>query len=134
VRCPRPVSSLDGHLFNVEEINGVKHIVRLLEFQPGEILYSVQVDPELCVQTGSYLAQIDTILEGFSHPAYKNHSTIWALDSVPKLDSFLYAVTDQHQKQLAGHIISCFKEVVVPIMDTLPKGICFKNGLNTSFN
>jgi Ser/Thr protein kinase RdoA (MazF antagonist) len=98
----------------------------LLEFQPGDILYNVEVSPELCAQTGKYLAEINTVLESFKHPAYENHSTIWALDSVPKLDEFLFAVKDEHQNQLSSKIVECFKERVVPLIPKLPKGKLIK--------
>jgi hydroxylysine kinase len=123
IRCTKPVKNLGGHLYSVEQINGGQHIVRLLEFQPGEILYNVKVEPDLCLQSGCYLAEINKVLEGFDHPAYKNHSTIWALDSVPKLVDFLFAVTDEHHQKLAGKVIQSFGERVMPLIGNLPKGI-----------
>ena len=123
IRCTKPVKNLGGHLYSVEQINGGQHIVRLLEFQPGEILYNVKVEPDLCLQSGCYLAEINKVLEGFDHPAYKNHSTIWALDAVPKLVDFLFAVTDDHQQKLAAKVIQSFGERVMPLIGNLPKGI-----------
>lgn len=117
------MKNLAGQLYSEEQINGGRHIVRLLEFQPGEILYNVKVERDLCLQSGCYLALINKVLEGFTHPAYENHSTIWALDSVPKLVDFLFAVTDEHQKKLAGDVIQSFGEKVMPMIGKLPKGI-----------
>ncbi|XP_059474986.1 hydroxylysine kinase [Neocloeon triangulifer] len=123
IRCTQPLPNKGGDLFSIEEINGSRHIIRLLQFEPGQILYNVPVNPELCSQTGIFLAQINTALEDFQHPAYDDHSTIWALDSVPKLTNFLFAVTDEGQKNLAGLVIAAFVERVVPLIGQLPKGM-----------
>ncbi|CAB3366435.1 Hypothetical predicted protein [Cloeon dipterum] len=115
--------NLSEQLLSVEEINGARHIVRLLQFEPGKILYDIKIDSELCIQTGGFLAEINTALEDFQNAAYENHSTIWALDSAPKLVDFLFAVTEEDKKKLVADVIAAFNDRVMPLIETLPKGM-----------
>ncbi|KAF4520752.1 hypothetical protein B566_EDAN007381 [Ephemera danica] len=82
IRCTQPVKNIHGNYYSVEKIP------------------EVPLTRELCREGGDFLARFDTALEDFSHPAYKEHSTIWALSSAVKLPDFLFAVQDQTHVQL----------------------------------
>jgi hydroxylysine kinase len=99
-------------------------VVRLLRFEPGEILYSVVATPALCLETGSYLARLDTALEGFSHEAYNTHTTIWALSSATKLPQFLYALKDPSNADIVRDVLVHFEKDVISTMPSLRKGNC----------
>jgi hypothetical protein len=60
--------------------------------------------------------------QGFQHPAFENKSSIWALDSVPLLRKFAFAVEDTDRNVLVHTIIDAFEREVVPLIDSLEKG------------
>jgi len=121
---PVPIKDLDGNYKSLQDINGQSHIVRLLKYIPGKILYDI---PDWTTnhfyQCGELAARMDKILSTFDHPAYKSRSSIWFLSSVPHITKFIHAVKDSSNKALAEDIISTFCKQVKPLEDTLPSGI-----------
>ena len=60
--------------------------------------------------------------QGFQHPAFESKRSIWALDSVPLLRKFAFAVEDTDRNVLVHTIIDAFEREVVPLIDSLEKG------------
>ncbi|KAG8228449.1 hypothetical protein J437_LFUL009100 [Ladona fulva] len=125
--CPNPVPNLQGFFYSLEEIpNGPEksnHMVRLLEYQPGTILYHIPCTKEILFETGRYVANLDNILKGFSHSAYKSYKSLWSLESVPNLTKFMFAVKDEDKARMAAEVIEVFNKEVIPILNKLEKGM-----------
>lgn len=62
VTCPKPVRNIFGHLHSVESISGKNHVVRLLEYVPGELLKDVPRSETLYYQLGEFVANLDNKL------------------------------------------------------------------------
>jgi len=62
--------------------------------------------------------------QGFQHPAFGSDKSIWALDSVPLLRKFAFAVEDADRNVLVHTIIDTFEREVVSLTDSLEKGKC----------
>jgi hypothetical protein len=60
--------------------------------------------------------------QGFHHPAYSNDKTIWALESVPLLRKFTFAVKDAERNVLINTIIDAFEREVISGVDSMEKG------------
>ncbi len=63
-------------------------------------------------------------LQGFTHPALVAHSTIWDVRSIPKLKDFLFAVSDDNNKQLVASVIDAYITQVEPLYPQFSKGTC----------
>lgn len=113
IRCPKPIANVYGKHFSVEHISGADHIVRLLEFIPGKIFHEVEKTNYLLFQSGEYLAKIDRGLKNFSHAAYDTHTTLWMLQSVPKIKDFMYILKDHERKSLVEEVMESFEKEVL---------------------
>ncbi|SPP79413.1 blast:Hydroxylysine kinase [Drosophila guanche] len=119
IKCPRPIANASGKYYSVEKLNGTAHVVRLLEFVPGQIFREVPITNCLLFQSGEYLAKLDRALKDFSHEAYENHTTTWLLQNVPRVREFLFAVKDKERKELCEEVIDAFESKVLSVVSTL---------------
>jgi len=121
---PVPVKDINGNYKSTQDINGTSHIVRLLKYIPGKILYDIpDWTTKHFFQCGELAARMDKILSTFEHPAYEERSSIWFLSSVPHLTKFTSAVKDASNKEMAKDIIQSFCQQVKPLEKSLPSGI-----------
>jgi len=72
----------------------------------------------------SHMSCIYIFFQGFQHPAFGSQRSIWALDSVPSLRKFAFAVEDADRNVLVHTIIDDFEREVVSLIDSLEKGEC----------
>lgn len=112
-----------GKYFSIENIDGSHHMVRLLEFQPGKLFNEVIQTNHLFYQIGEFVASFDLALKHFSHDAFLNHKCLWMLDSIPKLEEFLFAVEDVEKKSLVEQVIHSFKRDVLKHKSKFARGI-----------
>ncbi|XP_052744342.1 hydroxylysine kinase [Bicyclus anynana] len=123
VTCPKPIRNIFGHLHSVESISGKNHVVRLLEYVPGELLKDVPRSESLFYQLGEFVANLDNKLQNFNHSGLVSREHIWMLSKVPELDKFKYAIKDADKLDLAEEVIEEFKYAVLPRFDELEKGV-----------
>ncbi|KAK7792468.1 hypothetical protein R5R35_013860 [Gryllus longicercus] len=133
ITCTLPVQNIYGNYYSLEKINTInkegsesghkKYIVRLLTFQPGEILHNVPCTSSLLYELGSYVAKINILLKDFQHPGLHNQNGIWMLESVPKVKKFTFAVQDIQKHSLASDVIEVFEKDIVPIIPNLERGL-----------
>lgn len=124
IECPKPVMNVFGRYHSVQKIGGVQHLVRLLEFLPGEIFAHVPNKTHyLFYQVGEMAGRIDVALKRFTHDAYDSHKTLWMLDQLPELNRFLYAVEDVKRQTLVQQIINEFQQNILSQLDKYAKGI-----------
>ena len=69
--CPRVIPASDGsEIATLDAPHGVRHFVRLLTWLPGVPLGSLdEHPPELLASLGAAVAELDSALAGFDHPA-----------------------------------------------------------------
>ncbi|CAD7079448.1 unnamed protein product [Hermetia illucens] len=123
ILCPKPVINVYGKLYSIEIINNEKHIVRLLEFIPGQMFHEIPHTKNLFYQAGEYIAKFDNALKGFKHDAYDNHKTLWMLESVPRLKEFVYVIKDPARAEMVEQVIEAFETHVLSQTDKFEKGI-----------
>lgn len=127
INCPLPVKNIDGLYYalvtlNVDECTD-KYAVRLLVYQPGELLYRVPITGELFRNVGNFTAKLSNVLMTFSHPAFIGHKTLWMLNSVPKLRQFTYALKNVFERELAHQVIRVFENDVLLVTPKLQQGM-----------
>ena len=101
-----------------------EHLVRILKFIPGKILYDV--DPWLprhFFEAGKFAAEMDEALKDFNHPAYDKKNLIWFLSSIPQVKNFLHAITDEQRSSMCKDIFDEFSDKVMSIKESLETGI-----------
>ncbi|XP_077286531.1 hydroxylysine kinase [Arctopsyche grandis] len=124
INCPKPIRNVYGHYFSREKLSsGKHHIVRLLEYQPGETLLTVTRSEFLYYQVGEYVANLNRLLKGFSHSGYMNLDHIWMLQNVPKVVDFKDAVKEPELLEILDQVIKAFQDQVMPVIPTLDKGL-----------
>lgn len=124
IECPKPVMNVFGKYFSIQKIGGVQHLVRLLEYLPGEIFIKVPNKTHyLYYQVGELAARIDCALKRFVHDAYDSNKSVWMLAQLPELKKFLYAVDDSGRQALVQEVLDEFQQIVLNRMDKLEKGI-----------
>ncbi|KAF3423166.1 hypothetical protein E2986_06799 [Frieseomelitta varia] len=127
INCPLPVKNVHGLYYTLIKLNidecTDSYAVRLLVYQPGELLHRVPITGELLRNVGRFTAKLDNVLMGFSHPAYDDHKTLWMLNSVPKLRQFTYAVENVFERELVHQVILAFEKDVLQTTLQLEEGM-----------
>ncbi|KAL4709668.1 hypothetical protein ACJJTC_007399 [Scirpophaga incertulas] len=123
VVCPKPVRNVYGHLHSVETISGKQHIVRLLEFIPGQMLKDVPLTDALLYQLGEFVANLDNKLQNFNHSGLVSREHIWMMTAVPQLDKYKHVIKDSEKMDLVEEVIEEFKYAVIPAIPELEKGV-----------
>lgn len=123
ISCPRPVPNVYGKNYSLEPIRGNEHVIRLLEFIPGKILDEVPFTDNLFYQAGVFVGNFDRVVSKFDHDGYKEHKSIWHLDSVTQLGQFVYALKDEEKQMLVESVLEAFEKEVVPKYDQLQRGL-----------
>lgn len=127
INCPLPVKNIDGLYYALVTLNADestdKYAVRLLVYQPGQLLYRVPVTEELFRNVGNFTAKLSNVLMSFSHSAFIGHKTLWMLNSVPKLRQYTFALKNVFETELAHQVIRVFEMDVLPVTSKLQQGI-----------
>lgn len=123
ISCPKPVKNILAKYCSLEKIGDNQYMVRLLEFLPGKPIHEVILTNNLFFQAGEYVAHIDRALKSFQHDAYKDHKTLWMMESVPKLSDFFYALKDAEKQVIVEQVIEAFEKNVLINIDDFEKGM-----------
>jgi len=123
---PRVIPNSNGELFTqVQVADGSRRIVWLLSFLPGLTLNEVASHtPELLESLGRFLAEIDTALLDFSHPA-ANRILKWDLSRSHWAFEKLSFIADPQQRALAEHFLNLFEQETVPRFHRLRRGVIY---------
>ncbi|XP_050301215.1 hydroxylysine kinase [Anthonomus grandis grandis] len=122
INCPAPVLTKRGRTFDTILRPTGEHIVLLLKFIPGEILYKMSnFTDHVFFQVGSLAARIDTVLKEFDHRAYRK-PVQWCLGASPNVLNYLHAI-DESKRSMVETVIEDFKNNVLAIENRLEKGI-----------
>lgn len=127
INCPLPVKNINGLYHSLIKLNiGTyinKYAVRLLVYQPGELLCRVPNTEELFRNVGNFTAKLSNVLMTFSHPAFEDQKALWMLNSVPRLRQFTSALNNVYQREIAHQVIRAFEKDVLLVASELQQGI-----------
>lgn len=120
-----PFKDKKGNVINTKILSDDElHAVRLIKFIPGiTLINALPWTTDLFYQVGSITAQVDNSLETFHHPSFDTKDSLWFLSNIPKLSEFTPHLKDAKNKKLAEDIVNEFESTVIPLMDSLKKGI-----------
>jgi len=123
---PRVLPTRQGQLFSrVRAEDGTTRIVWLLTFLPGLTLVEAKPhSPELLASFGHLLAQIDSALLDFSHPAthrelkWDSSSSLWARE-------YLCQIQNPQRRTLAEQFLTLFEKEVLPRFPHLRRSVIY---------
>jgi 4-aminobutyrate aminotransferase-like enzyme/Ser/Thr protein kinase RdoA (MazF antagonist) len=123
---PRVVPTANGQLFSrIKTEDGASRLVWLLTFVPGAILAETKPHtPELLASLGTLLAEIDTALLDFSHPATQRELK-WDLSRSLKARDYLSHVRNPEQRALAEQFLALFETEAVPQFPYLRRSVIY---------
>ncbi|KAL0278165.1 UNVERIFIED_CONTAM: hypothetical protein PYX00_000066 [Menopon gallinae] len=130
IRCSLPVKNKFGEYFSVEKLplgrNGPeqrKHVVKLLEFQPGTLLKHVEPNFSLYYEVGAVAANLNMTAKLFQHYGYDAHESIWHLKMMPKVKSYTRVISNEPLKAIVDKVMEEFIMEVEPRMDPSDKQV-----------
>jgi len=123
---PRVIPVARHQLFRRTALDdGSSRVVWLLTFLPGGALAEAKPrSPELLASLGSLLAEIDTALLDFSHPATERplkwdlSGSLWARD-------YLGHIPDPRRRDLAARFLNLFESDALPRFRDLRRGVIY---------
>ncbi|XP_019764666.1 hydroxylysine kinase isoform X1 [Dendroctonus ponderosae] len=122
IKCPGPIETKNHKSFDTVLLPSGKHIARLLEFIPGDVLFKLpNPKADIFYQVGLLTAELDKVLQDFKHPAYYKHPQ-WCLGASPDILHYLNAVEEKHQA-LVKTVIAEFSSRVLTIENSFSKGL-----------
>ncbi len=113
---PIPVvrPSIEGAFETVVRIAaGSEHVVRLLTFLPGELLYRTASSQQQTERLGQCVARIGLALRDFRHPA-ASHDILWDLKGAARLRPYLVHIGDDRRRALADEVLARFESAILP--------------------
>jgi 4-aminobutyrate aminotransferase-like enzyme/Ser/Thr protein kinase RdoA (MazF antagonist)/murein DD-endopeptidase MepM/ murein hydrolase activator NlpD len=123
---PRVIPCANGQLFSrVKTEDGTSRLVWLLTFLPGVTLAEVKPrTPELLASLGALLADVDSALLDFSHPAtirelkWDISRSLWARD-------YLSLIRNPQHRALAEQFLSFFEAEALPRFPHLRRSVIY---------
>lgn len=122
ISVPMPYVHSDGHSVIrkvLDEDQMLGHAIRLMVYLPGKLLKDVAITNQLLFDVGVQLSSLHSVTEKFDSDVLRYRDYIWSLKSVPLLQSYLSAVQDSENRELASQVITDFVTTVVPVIGSL---------------
>jgi 4-aminobutyrate aminotransferase-like enzyme/Ser/Thr protein kinase RdoA (MazF antagonist) len=123
---PRVIPTAQGQLFTRAPVeDGSTRLVWLLTFLPGKTLAEVMPhSPELVASLGSLLAEIDTSLLDFSHPATQRELK-WDLSRSLWAREYLRHIKDKQRRDLAAQFLALFESEALPHFPQMRRSVIY---------
>ena len=120
---PAPYPFRDKSYVKILEIEGRKQICRMLSFLAGEFLAKVDHSETLFNSLGTFLAQLDLKLQGFSHKSFQARQWEWDLQYFDLNKKFLVDILSAKDRNIARYFFMQYEENVRPIAPSLRKQV-----------
>ena len=118
ISVPEVIPALDGESQVRLEKSGSAHVARIVSWLPGAPLEEGRLGPDICIELGAWLARLDRVLQGFSHPG-ENQVHLWDMKRAPELRRLLPHVDDPATRELLGETLNEFESQALPSFDAL---------------
>ena len=119
----------ESRLFTRVNANGRSHIIRLLTYLPGVPLAQVNPHtPQLINQAGRFLAEMDTALLDFSHPAM-HRELHWDMQhAATTIGRYLHLIDNMENRTLVELFLDRFQQDVEPQLSDLRHSVIQNDG------
>jgi len=123
---PRVIPTSQGELFSrIQTEDGLRRLVWLLTFIPGSTLAEANPrSPELLSSLGTLLAEIDSALLDFSHPA-THRDLKWDLSRSLWARDYLSQIHNPQRRALVEKFLALFEAEAVPLFPHLRRSVIY---------
>lgn len=117
---PVPVAraALDGSTVITTDVDGARHLVRLLPLLPGRTAQPTELDAAAMTHVGEVVGRIGRALRGFFHPA-AGRTIWWDQQHLPELARRVSLTDAPERRELLGRVLERFHRRVLPALPTL---------------
>lgn len=100
------------------ELDGERHVTRLVTFLAGTPLADARMDAAVCRSLGAQLALLDTALADFTHPG-EEQRLLWDMKRAPELRELLEFLPDAGMSALVVAALDEFEQRALPAFGRL---------------
>ncbi|XP_031566391.1 hydroxylysine kinase-like [Actinia tenebrosa] len=100
-------------------------VVRLIAFLPGDVVDSLERNPELMFTIGKLVGALSLQFKDFSHPGLKSRSEQnfrWDVLEIMNLEKYMVSLTDEYQIHLFREVQESFVSKVKPKLGEFRRG------------
>ncbi len=123
---PRVQPTKRGERFvSIADAEGQTRLVWMLNYLPGDMLVNANPhSPELLVDLGRFLGEMDAALNGFAHPA-TNRELKWDSSRANWIREHVGKIADAQRRALAEYFVSLYREWIEPAQSGLRQGVIY---------
>jgi Ser/Thr protein kinase RdoA (MazF antagonist) len=135
-RCPQlPVPHLIATQNGADELLltlgcGTRHVTRLMSFLPGDSASAAPRSPELRHSISRSLAELDSGLRDFQHPAAQ-HDLLWDVSRAQRIRPWVNTLADRSLRECCRTFLDFYETDVSPRLGTLRRQV-IHNDFNPS--
>ncbi|CAH1992278.1 unnamed protein product [Acanthoscelides obtectus] len=122
--CPQPLLTNDRKFQVKVQLNGVYHLIRLLEYLDGTVLNKVTCTEKLLYHIGKITAELDEAMTDFHHEAYSNRNKFpWMLELAPDIKKYLHTLKDSSKVSTVREVLKEFEDRVLSVCSDFERGL-----------
>jgi 4-aminobutyrate aminotransferase-like enzyme/Ser/Thr protein kinase RdoA (MazF antagonist) len=115
---PRVIPSRAGDHVTTVDLEGNRHLVRMITYLDGDLLASTDLDDEALRAFGITLARLGRALRGFFHPA-AGRTLLWDVAHALELRPHVQHIEDSARRALVVRTLDRFEREVRPVLGRL---------------
>jgi len=112
---PRVIAGRDGHFRFTVSLHDRTHIIRLLSWLDGQVLYGFSPGSKEAAELGRLLARLGLALKDFDH-AGASPPSLWDMKRAAALVELLEYTKDAHLRELIEHVLERFNTLLPTLM------------------
>jgi 4-aminobutyrate aminotransferase-like enzyme/Ser/Thr protein kinase RdoA (MazF antagonist) len=123
---PRVTPNSHGELFAaIVAADGTARLVWLLTFLNGRVLAEVRPHaPELLVELGRFLGEMDAALQSFAHPA-ASRELKWDSERAGWIKDYIKEIGDANRRELVEKFLALYEAEVIPVLPRLRRSVIY---------
>ena len=129
IRVSSVVKTLNGSDILEYVYHGTVHLIRVLNYVPGQQLKDMDHNVISMLKLGNFLGNLDHALIGFIHPAAKRRFP-WDIRNIDFIETHYSNLWDQRKCHLIDHFLDQYKQNVLPKETQLRKAVIHNDGID----
>ena len=120
-RYPKPTQFTDGSYIKILDIDGEKHIYRMLSYLTGEFLGNIKPTKKLFQSLGIFLAKMDLKLQRFTNYTIRARQWEWDIQYLDLNKKYINDIPNAKDRNTVSYFFQQFEENVSPLLPKLKK-------------
>ncbi|MDB3905430.1 aminotransferase class III-fold pyridoxal phosphate-dependent enzyme [Crocinitomicaceae bacterium] len=118
-KTPKPIPFIDKSYTKNIAIHGVVNSCRLLSFLKGEFLGDININKQMALSLGNFLANLDTELMGYDNAELRSRKCEWDIQQLSLNKKYISDISDVSNQNLVRYFFMQFEQNVAPIVNEL---------------